>query len=134
MMCLSAMLISCGTVGDNATANKRIADSFRVECEPNDIQVIYNDYEGAPYEGTALYLVSLEENSDIDFGDWESSPFSEEVNDYLESIADYVQIPEMENYKWKMINRNTKSKMLTDVSLGVYDVNEKRLYVIESDS
>ncbi len=55
-------------------------------------------------------------------------------DDIVSLIADYVQIPEMKNYKWKMINRNTKSKMLTDVSLGVYDVDAKKLYVIELDS
>ncbi len=131
---MASLLVSCGTVGDNETANKRIADRFHVECEPDDIEVVYNDYEGFPYEGKALYLVSIGENSDAHFDDWENASFSEEVNDFLESIADYVQIPEMKNYKWKMINRNTKSKMLTDVSLGVYDVDAKKLYVIESDS
>ncbi|MCR4689835.1 MAG: hypothetical protein K5739_00615 [Lachnospiraceae bacterium] len=132
--CLASLLVSCRTVGDNETANKRIADQFHVECEPNDLQVIYNDYEGVPYEGTALYLVSVGENSNTYFEEWENAPFSGEVNDYLESITDYVQIPEMKNYKWKMINRNARSKILTDVSLGVYDIDTKKLYVIESDS
>lgn len=54
---------------------------FDIDIEEKDIELKeeFNDYGGFPYEGMALYKITLDEDAAEEFAKWESLPFSKRL-------------------------------------------------------
>jgi hypothetical protein len=98
------------------------------------LKELYNNYEGAPYEGIALYEVSITaEDTKLLFSEWDSVPFNEETEGFMKSISNYISIPDIKSGRYKMVNRNEEAKELMNVSLFVFDETANMGYYIKVD-
>ena len=109
---------------------------FDIDIEEKDIELKeeFNDYGGFPYEGMALYKITLDEDAAEEFAKWESLPFSKKAGDFLTSVSTYIELPTIEDGYWKLVDRNPGTKMYTNVSFCVYDAENKIAYLITMDS
>jgi len=57
------------------------------------LEELFNNYEGFPYEGIALYKLTVGEDVRQAFLQWERIPFSEETEHFLESLSAYAELP-----------------------------------------
>ena len=85
------------------------------------LEELFNNYEGFPYEGIALYKLTVGEDVRQAFLQWERIPFSKEAEHFLESLSTYVELPSIADGYWKMVDRNPGTSAYTNVSLCVYD-------------
>lgn len=101
--------------------------AFDIDIEEKDIELKeeFNDYGGFPYEGMALYKITLDEDAAEEFAKWESLPLSKKAGDFLTSVSTYIELPTIEDGYWKLVDRNPGTKMYTNVSFCVYDAENK---------
>ena len=57
------------------------------------IHIFFNNYEGVPYEGIALYKLTVGEDVRQAFLQWERFPLPEAAEHFLESLSAYVELP-----------------------------------------
>lgn len=93
-----------------------------------------NNYEGVPYEGIALYKITLDNDAKQDFLKWSILPLSESAELFLTSISDYVELPEIADGYWMLVDRNPGTQKYTNVSFCIYDTAEEVAYMITMDS
>ena len=119
-----------GCTQKDDTKSQFIKD-FDIDIEEKDIELkeVFNDYGGFPYEGMALYKITLDEDAAEEFAKWESLPFSKKAGDFLTSVSTYIELPTIEDGYWKLVDRNPGTKMYTNVSFCVYDAENKIAYL-----
>ena len=77
---------------------------FGLNIEKKDcvLEELFNNYEGVPYEGIALYKLTIGEDVRQAFLQWERFPFSEKAECFLESLSAYAELPPIADGYWKM--------------------------------
>lgn len=122
LVCIGMLLVSCGSKRlDNPKA--QFIRDFGLHIDKKDcvLEELFNNYEGFPYEGIALYKLTVGEDVRQAFLQWERIPFSKEAEHFLESLSAYVELPSIADGYWKMVDRNPGTSAYTNVSLCVYD-------------
>ena len=124
LVCIGILLVSCGSksLGDPKAQFMR---DFGLNIEKKDcvLEELFNNYEGVPYEGIALYKLTVGEDVRQAFLQWERFPISEAAECFLESLSAYVELPLIADGYWKMVDRNQRTSAYTNVSLCVYDLS-----------
>lgn len=122
LVCIGILLVSCGPnrLGD---PKAQFIREFCLNIDKKDcvLEELFNNYEGFPYEGIALYKLTVGEDVRQAFLQWERFPFSEKAECFLESLSAYVEPPSIADGYWKMVDRNPGTSVYTNVSLCVYD-------------
>ena len=134
LVCIGILLVSCGSnrLGDPKT---QLIRDFGLNIDKKDcvLEELFNNYEGFPYEGIALYKLTVGEDVRQAFLQWERFPFSEEAENFLESLSSYVELPSIADGYWKMVDRNPGTSAYTNVSLCVYDEATGAAYLLTMD-
>lgn len=102
LVCIGMLLVSCGSKRlDNPKA--QFIRDFGLHIDKKDcvLEELFNNYEGFPYEGIALYKLTVGEDMRQAFLQWERFPFSEEAEHFLESLSAYVELPSIADGCWK---------------------------------
>ena len=103
LVCIGMLLVSCGSKRlDNPKA--QFIRDFGLNIEKKDcvLEELFNNYEGVPYEGIALYKLTIGEDVRQAFLQWERFPISEAAEHFLESLSAYVELPPIADGYWKM--------------------------------
>lgn len=134
LVCIGILLVSCGSNRLDDPKAQFIRD-FGLHIDKKDcvLEELFNNYEGFPYEGIALYNLTVGEDARQAFLQWERFPLSEEVECFLESLSAYVELPSIANGCWKMVDRNQGTSAYTNVSLCVYDEATGAAYLLTMD-
>ena len=134
LVCIGMLLVSCGAnrLGD---PKAQLMRDFALYIDKKDcvLEELFNNYEGFPYEGIALYKLTIGEDVRQAFLQWERIPFSEEAECFLESLSAYVELPSIADGYWKMVDRNPGTSAYTNVSLCVYDRATDAAYLLTMD-
>lgn len=134
LVCIGILLLSCGSnhLGD---PKAQFIRDFGLNIDKKDcvLEELFNNYEGFPYEGIALYKLTVGEDARQAFLQWERLPFSEEAEHFLESLSTYVELPTFADGYWKMVDRNPGTSVYTNVSLCVYDGTTGIVYLLTMD-
>ena len=122
LVCIGILLVSCRSNRPGDPKAQFIRD-FGLHIDKKDcvLEELFNNYEGFPYEGIALYKLTVGEDVRQAFLQWERIPFSKEAEHFLESLSTYVELPSIADGYWKMVDRNPGTSAYTNVSLCVYD-------------
>lgn len=131
LVCIGMLLVS-KCLGDSKAQLMRY---FGLNIDKKDcvLEELFNNYEGFPYEGIALYKLTVGEDVRQAFLQWERFPFSEEAEHFLESLSAYVGLPSIADGYWKMVDRNPGTSAYTNVSLCVYDRATDAAYLLTMD-
>ena len=134
LVCIGILLVSCGSNRPSDPKAQFMRD-FGLHIDKKDcvLEELFNNYEGVPYEGIALYKLTVGEDVRQAFLQWERFPFSEETENFLESLSAYVELPPIADGYWKMVDRNQGTSAYTNVSLCVYDVATGAAYLLTMD-
>jgi len=134
LVCIGILLVSCGSNRPGDPKAQFIRD-FGLNIDKKDcvLEELFNNYEGFPYEGIALYKLTVGEDVRQAFLQWERLPFSEEAEHFLESLSAYVELPLIADGYWKMADRNPGTSAYTNVSLCVYDEATGAAYLLTMD-
>lgn len=134
LVCIGILLVSCGSNHPGDPKAQFIRD-FGLNIDKKDcvLEELFNNYEGFPYEGIALYKLTVGEDARQAFLQWERLPFSEEAEGFLESLSTYVELPPIADGYWKMVDRNQGTSAYTNVSLCVYDEATGAAYLLTMD-
>lgn len=131
---IGILLVSCGSnhLGD---PKAQFIRDFGLNIDKKDcvLEELFNNYEGFPYEGIALYKLTVGEDVRQAFLQWERLPFSEEAEHFLESLSTYVELPTFADGYWKMVDRNPGTSAYTNVSMCVYDGTTGIAYLLTMD-
>lgn len=134
LVCIGILLLSCGSnhLGD---PKAQFIRDFGLNIDKKDcvLEELFNNYEGFPYEGIALYKLTVGEDARQAFLQWERLPFSEEAEHFLESLSAYVELPSFADGHWKMVDRNPGASAYTNASLCVYDGTTGIAYLLTMD-
>ena len=134
LVCIGILLVSCGSnhLGD---PKAQFIRDFGLNIDKKDcvLEELFNNYEGFPYEGIALYKLTVGEDVRQAFLQWERLPFSEEAEGFLECLSSYVELPSLPDGYWKMVDRNPGTSAYTNVSLCVYDAATGAAYLLTMD-
>ena len=134
LVCIGILLVSCGSKRlDNPKAQLMRDFGLHIDKKDYVLEELFNNYEGFPYEGIALYKLTVGEDVRQAFLQWERFPFSEEVENFLESLSAYVELPPIADGYWKMVDRNPGTSAYTNVSLCVYDRATDAAYLLKMD-
>lgn len=134
LVCIGILLVSCGSKRlDNPKAQLMRDFGLHIDKKDYVLEELFNNYEGFPYEGIALYKLTVGEDVRQAFLQWERFPFSEEVENFLESLSAYVELPPIADGYWKMVDRNPGTSAYTNVSLCVYDRATDAAYLLTMD-
>ena len=142
LVCATMLLIAVSLLGACAFNNVRkdaktqFIGDFELDVDKDSLRFeeLFNNYEGFPYEGIALYKITLDSEARKELSKWNSFPISEDAELFLESVSNYVELPEIADGYWMFINRNPKSQKYTAVSMCVYDAVGEVAYLITMDS
>lgn len=134
LVCIGILLVSCGSNRPGDPKAQFIRD-FGLNIDKKDcvLEELFNNYEGFPYEGIALYKLTVGEDVRQAFLQWERLPFSEEAEHFLESLSTYVELPTFADGYWKMVDRNPGTSAYTNVSMCVYDGTTGIAYLLTMD-
>ena len=134
LVCIGMLLVSCGSNRPGDPKAQFIRD-FGLHIDKKDcvLEELFNNYEGFPYEGIALYKLTVGEDVRQAFLQWERFPISEEAECFLESLSAYVELPPIADSYWKMVDRNPGTSAYTNVSLCVYDRATDAAYLLTMD-
>lgn len=134
LVCIGILLVSCGSNRlDNPKAQFMRDFGLHIEKKDCVLEELFNNYEGFPYEGIALYKLTIGEDVRQAFLQWEHLPFSEEAEYFLESLSAYVELPLIAGGYWKMVDRNQRTSAYTNVSMCVYDGTTGIAYLLTMD-
>lgn len=134
LVCTGILLVSCGSnrLGD---PKAQLMRDFGLHIDKKDyvLEELLNNYEGFPYEGIALYKLTVGEDVRQAFLQWERFPLPEAAENFLESLSAYVELPLIADGYWKMVDRNPGTSAYTNVSLCVYDRATGAAYLLTMD-
>lgn len=134
LVCTGILLVSCGSnrLGD---PKAQLMRDFGLHIDKKDyvLEELFNNYEGFPYEGIALYKLTVGEDVRQAFLQWERFPLPEAAENFLESLSAYVELPLIADGYWKMVDRTPGTSAYTNVSLCVYDRATGAAYLLTMD-
>ena len=134
LVCIGILLVSCGSnhLGD---PKAQFIRDFGLHIDKKDcvLEELFNSYEGFPYEGIALYKLTVGEDVRQAFLQWERFPLPEAAENFLESLSAYVELPTFADGYWKMVDRNPGTSAYTNVSMCVYDGTTGIAYLLTMD-
>lgn len=125
LVCIGMLLVSCGSKRlDNPKA--QFIRDFGLHIDKKDcvLEELFNNYEGFPYEGIALYKLTVEEDVRQAFLQWERFPLSEEAEHFLESLSAYVELPSIADGYWKWWIE-TRERAHTQMFLCAYTMRQQ---------
>ncbi len=136
LLIIASLLGACAFNGVRGDAKTQFVRDFELEVDKGSLEFeeLFNNYAGFPYEGIALYKITLDSESQKELLKWNSLPISEDVELFLASISDYVELPEMPDGYWMFVDRNPETQKYTNVSMCIYDTEEEVAYLITMDS
>lgn len=127
LVCIGMLLVSCGSnrLGD---PRAQLIRDFGLNIDKEDcvLEELFNNYEGFPYEGIALYKLTVEEDVRQAFLQWERFPFSEEAECFLESLSAYAELPSIADGYWKWWIE-TPERAYTQMFLCAYTMRQRAL-------
>lgn len=95
LVCIGMLLVSCGSnrLGD---PKAQLMRDFGLHIEKKDcvLEELFNNYEGFPYEGIALYKLTIGEDVRQAFLQWERFPFSEEAECFWRAFPPMRSCPQ----------------------------------------
>lgn len=127
LVCIGMLMVSCGSKRlDNPKA--QFIRDFGLHIDKKDcvLEELFNNYEGFPYEGIALYKLTVGEDVRQVFLQWERIPFSEEAEHFLESLSAYVELPSIADGYWKWWIE-TPERAHTQMFLCAYTMRQRAL-------
>ena len=134
LVCTGILLVSCGSnrLGD---PKAQLMRDFGLHIDKKDyvLEELFNNYEGFPYEGIALYKLTVGEDVRQAFLQWERFPPPQVTKSFLERLSAYVELPLIADGYWKMVDRNPGTSAYTNVSLCVYDRATGAAYLLTMD-
>ncbi|MCR5823807.1 MAG: hypothetical protein K6G60_05180 [Lachnospiraceae bacterium] len=114
---------------------KEFSDTFEIDTDVEKFTFtkVFDNYELG--EGTALYMIKIDETEIGAFMAWDNLPVSEEAECFVYANKHYAQLPEVLNGKWKYVDRNkTGSTNAIHASLCVYDIDNMVAYYLTGDT
>lgn len=111
-------------------------EDFNLDIDKDNFKIeeLFNNYEGFPYEGIALYKITFDSESKQKFLKWSNLPLSENAELFLASISDYIELPEVTEGYWMLVDRNPGTQKYTNISFCIYDKAKEVAYMIRMDS
>lgn len=102
LVCIGILLVSCGSNRPGDPKAQFIRD-FGLHIDKKDcvLEELFNNYEGLPYEGIALYKLTVGEDVRQAFLQWERFPLPEAAENFLESLSAYAELPPITDGYWK---------------------------------
>lgn len=85
MMILIAV-VGCGKKQNHAKSQFIKDFDLNISKKDCEFEELFNNYEGFPYEGIALYKISLNKDALEEIMEWDSLPYSKEEETYDYSI------------------------------------------------
>lgn len=96
LVCIGILLVSCGSnrLGD---PKAQFIRDFGLHIDKKDcvLEELFNNYEGFPYEGIALYKLTVGEDVRQVFLQWERIPFSEEAEHFWRAFPPMWSCPRL---------------------------------------
>jgi hypothetical protein len=140
-LALLAVLAACWAMRDRVNEKAAFVSQFGLQTVSYEINMteLYNNYEGFPYEGMALYQVSFTDDVSDSFADWDDLPMDGAAESFLECVSDYVALPSDASGTYKMIDRSGEAaqqdgtEVVTNASLCVYDAAANTAYYLKVD-
>ncbi len=136
LLIVTSLLGACAFNGARGDVKTQFIRDFELDVDKDSLKFekLFNNYEGVPYEGIALYKITLDSESQKEFLKWNRLPIPENVELFLVSISDYVVLPEIPDGYWMFVDRNPGTQKYTNVSMCIYDMAEEVAYLITMDS
>lgn len=133
-MMIIIAVVGCGKKQNNVKSQFIKDFDLNISKKDCEFEELFNNYEGFPYEGIALYKISLNKDALEEIMEWDSLPYSKEADDFVTSVSTYVELPAIEDGYWKLVDRNPGTEEYTNVSFCVYDADKEIAYLITMDS
>ena len=133
-MMIIIAVVGCGKKQNNAKSQFIKDFDLNISKKDCELEELFNNYEGFPYEGIALYKISLNKDALEEIMECDILPYSKEAYDFVTSVSTYVELPAIEDGYWKLVDRNSGTKEYTNVSFCVYDADKEIAYLITMDS
>ncbi len=136
LLIVASLLGACAVNNVIGDAKTQFIGDFKLDADKDSLKFeeLFNNYEGFPYEGIALYKINLDSELRKEFLKWNSLPISENAELFLESVSAYVELPEITDGYWMLIDRNPGTQKYTNISMCIYDGMEEVAYLITMDS
>lgn len=136
LFAITSLFGACAFNNMRGDAKTQFIGDFELDIDGNSLKFeeLFNNYEGFPYEGIALYKITLDSESRKELLKWSSLPISENAKEFLVSVSDYVELPEITDGYWMFVDRNPGTPKYTNVSMCIYDTVEEVAYLITMDS
>ncbi len=136
LLIVTSLLGACVFNGARGDAKTQFIRDFELDVDKHSLKLeeLFNNYEGVPYEGIAMYKITLDNEYQKEFLKWNRLPISENAELFLVSISDYVELPDIPDGYWMFVDRNPGTQEYTNVSMCIYDIAEKAAYLITMDN
>ncbi len=97
-ICLALIVFMVIMLGINAykdtrgDASSQFKKDFGLDVDKGNIKTeeLFDNYSGPPYEGVAMYRVTVDQKSDREFRKWKRLPLSAKADRFLTSVSPYV--------------------------------------------
>lgn len=125
LVCIGILLVSCRSNRLDNPKTQLIRD-FGLNIDKKDcvLEELFNNYEGFPYEGIALYKLTVGEDARQAFLQWERFPLPEAAENFLESLSAYVELPPIADGYWKWWIE-TRERAHTQMFLCAYTMRQQ---------
>lgn len=125
LVCIGILLVSCRSNRLDNPKTQLIRD-FGLNIDKKDcvLEELFNNYEGFPYEGIALYKLTVGEDVRQAFLQWERFPLPEAAENFLESLSAYVELPPIADGYWKWWIE-TRERARTQMFLCAYTMRQQ---------
>lgn len=125
LVCIGIILVSCRSNRLDNPKTQLIRD-FGLNIDKKDcvLEELFNNYEGFPYEGIALYKLTVGEDVRQAFLQWERFPLPEAAENFLESLSAYVELPPIADGYWKWWIE-TRERARTQMFLCAYTMRQQ---------
>ncbi len=120
---------------DVPTTEEEFLSTFELDGDADtlELEVIYDDYSEGLGDGTAMYKITVTDELKSQVEEWDELPLSDEANELVQSLHDYIILPKIKNGNWKMVDREPEAESLAEVSLAIYDADNAIIYFIKRD-
>ena len=90
LLIVTSLLGACAFNGARGDIKTQFIKDFELDVDKDSLKFekLFNNHEGVPYEGIALYKITLDSESPKEFLKWNRLPIPENVELFLVSISD----------------------------------------------